>query len=247
MKKAFTLAEIMIVLVVIGVLTAILLPVAINSVPDENVMKFKKGNNTLGTVIRELVNSDEYYLNGDLGKKANGDWVVESDYFCSTFADIVSTKEAMCTRNVSASSNYKGYVAEDWYPKGFISIPISSYLDDKCKSETDIKDNYVVTSDDIVFYEIDSGLSFGFNGSGTGFECGHRNCYYFKWDKAGVDDAVNYNQTGSFYYTYKVFCMDVDGINKGEDPFGYGIRVDGKILAGARASEWIKKSVQKGE
>ena len=39
-KKAFTLAEIMIVLVIIGVLSAILLPVAIHSAPDENVMKF---------------------------------------------------------------------------------------------------------------------------------------------------------------------------------------------------------------
>ena len=43
--RGFTLAEIMIVLAIVGVLTAILLPVAINSAPNENVMKFKKGNN----------------------------------------------------------------------------------------------------------------------------------------------------------------------------------------------------------
>ena len=43
---------------------------------------------------------------------------------------------------------------------------------------------------------------------------------------------------------YKYFCMDIDGINQGEDPFGYGIRVDGKIILGARAQEWIKKSIQ---
>ena len=42
MKKGFTLAEIMIALVVIGVITSILLPVAFNNVPNENVMKFKK-------------------------------------------------------------------------------------------------------------------------------------------------------------------------------------------------------------
>ena len=41
MKKGFTLAEIMIALVVIGVITSILLPVAFNNVPNENVMKFK--------------------------------------------------------------------------------------------------------------------------------------------------------------------------------------------------------------
>ena len=41
LKKAFTLAEIMIVLAVIGILTAIMLPTAYQSTPDEDVMKFK--------------------------------------------------------------------------------------------------------------------------------------------------------------------------------------------------------------
>ena len=66
-KCGFTLAEIMIVLSIIGILTAILLPIANHSRPDENVMKFKKANTTLARAISELVNSDEYYLDGDLG------------------------------------------------------------------------------------------------------------------------------------------------------------------------------------
>ena len=69
MKKGFTLAEILIVLTVIGILTAILLPVAFQSAPDENVMKFKKANSTLGTIVRELINADKYYANGDFGIK----------------------------------------------------------------------------------------------------------------------------------------------------------------------------------
>ncbi len=40
--QAFTLAEILIVLVIIGVLTMILLPVAFRSSPNEDVMRFKK-------------------------------------------------------------------------------------------------------------------------------------------------------------------------------------------------------------
>ena len=244
--KGFTLAEIMIVLTIIGILTAILLPVAISSAPDENVMKFKKGNNTLGNVIRELVNSDQYYLNGDLGKKADGNWVIESDYFCNTFSDVVSVKENKCTKDLPVSSNFKGYEAEDWQIK-FGDAEISVNLDKKCKNEINEQENYIVTADNIVFYEIDSGLSFGFDGNGTGFGCGVRNCYYFKWDKSGVDDTINYNNANSFYYTYKIFCMDVDGIGKGEDPFGYGIRVDGKIIMGKRAEEWMQKSIQKGD
>ena len=39
--------------------------------------------------------------------------------------------------------------------------------------------------------------------------------------------------------------MDIDDFNQGEDPFGFGIRADGKILNGKRADEWLKKSIQK--
>ena len=39
----------------------------------------------------------------------------------------------------------------------------------------------------------------------------------------------------------------IDGINKGEDPFGYGIRADGKIYYGARATEWMNKKIQKND
>ena len=35
----------------------------------------------------------------------------------------------------------------------------------------------------------------------------------------------------------------MDGINKDEDPFGYGIRADGKIFLGARAQEWLQKLI----
>ena len=51
---------------------------------------------------------------------------------------------------------------------------------------------------------------------------------------------------------YRVLCMDIDGIPDNataddcvnECPFGYGIRADGKILNGARADEWLEKSIQ---
>ena len=90
LKKGFTLAEVMIVLTVIGVLTAILLPVARQSMPDENLMKFKKAHNTLGTVIRELVTSDKYYRDGDLGVKPNSSLVDSATYFCETIADVLN-------------------------------------------------------------------------------------------------------------------------------------------------------------
>ena len=53
------------------------------------------------------------------------------------------------------------------------------------------------------------------------------------------------NEELTFDIAYKIYCIDVDGFNKGEDPFGYGIRADGKILNGKRAEEWQIKTLQK--
>ena len=56
---------------------------------------------------------------------------------------------------------------------------------------------------------------------------------------------ANYGDENGFDMVYRVVCLDVDGFDKEENPFGYGIRADGKILTGKRADEWIKKSIQK--
>ena len=97
MRKAFTLAEVMIVLTVIGILTAILMPIAFHSAPDENVMKFKKATTTLGTVVREMVSSDQYFQDGNLSKKSDGT-SASSIFVCESMADIVNYKSADCTK-----------------------------------------------------------------------------------------------------------------------------------------------------
>ena len=241
-KLAFTLAEIMIVLTIIGILTAILLPIAINSAPDENVMKFKKGNNTLGTVIRELVNSDQYYLNGDLGTKANGallDGTHDGDYtyFCETFADILSVKKNNCSIELD---DYRSYLDLWNFTEERLSL-MEKRADEGCAAIK--KDGGITTTDDITYYEVSNKTMFGITigqlhsmmGDSISDDRREFGGYFPDPNNPTIDPI------------YKVFCMDIDGINKGEDPFGYGIRVDGKIFLGARAQEWLKKSIQKGE
>ena len=237
MKKAFTLAEIMIVLVIIGVLSAILLPVAIHSAPDENVMKFKKGNNTLGTVIRELVNSDQYYANGDLGMKPDGTLIDgthdgDNTYFCQTFSDVVSSKEINCIDT--------GEYHDAWVDLDIFSLEENKEkLDSFCKKVS--TRNGIQTSDNIIFYEYAPTITFGMN-----IAQAHSAAQLINPSSLDIRNFGEYKPKG-FDVIYKTFCMDVDGINKGEDPFGYGIRVDGKILYGARAQEWMQKSIQKGD
>ena len=271
MKKAFTLAEIMIVLVIIGILTAILLPVAIHSAPDENVMKFKKGNNTLGTVIRELVNSDQYYSNGDLGKKPDGssiydvsDWKGARVYFCETFADVLNAKYVKCgTTNTTHCGAVDIRTGLDFDNTGYgnrtpIAVTEESIRNAKLRLDSACKENIstsppgsdtsilypaqveIVTNDGISWWETNPTSNFGHSGKDSNG---------VSWDRFSPPDKhpANFPDQNGFDGIYKVICFDVDEVGKGEDPFGYGIRRDGKILTGARADEWLNKSVQKGD
>lgn len=236
MKKAFTLAEILIVLVIIGVLTAILLPIAFQSSPDENVMKFKKANNTLGTIIRELTSSERYYKNGDLGTKADGTLLIADakyyTYFCETIAEIVTIKSKNCSEVAGANPYVEISATEDTatYTK---PSDAKKQLDSYCKAQAATVGAEIVTPDDVVWYQTSPQSTFGKYNTGT------TRLY------SQPDSTINYPDENGFDRVYKVFCIDIDGINKGEDPFGYGIRVDGKILPGARANEWMNKKINK--
>ena len=265
MKKAFTLAEIMIVLVIIGVLSAILLPVAIHSVPDENIMKFKKGNNTIGTVIRELVNSDQYYANGDLGMKPDGTLIDgthdgDNTYFCQTFADVVSTKEVNCSEENVTSTTITMYNAILNVGDIYQSIDTAkSSADSACLEAQKKIGAELITTDDISYYQTAPNYVFGIKWKTSLSFSADNTCNdlppefidgKYVCDNARLfsgPDKIWHTDKNGFDRVYKIFCMDVDGINKGEDPFGYGIRADGKIFTGARADEWLKKSIQKGD
>ena len=244
MKKilGFTLAEIMIVLVVIGVLSAILLPVAINSTPNEDVMKFKKGHNALLSVIRELVNSDKYYLDDDLGIRANGVPVDSATFFCETLADVINAKSVTCSDVDEGVDNAHIHIL---ILNGVdITQELKTTLDDRCKK---YKKNEITTNDEIDFYQVSPAHHFYCNytnGARLFGNPGHWN------DTAEFDEdgnLVGYTANSSFDLIYKVFCMDIDGIDNGEDPFGYGIRADGKVFFGARAEQWLQKSIQEKE
>ncbi len=241
MRRAFTLAEIMIVFIVIGVLTAILLPSAFQITPDEGVLKFKKANTTLGNVIRELVYSDKYYAEGDLGKKADGTLVDETDnkrYFCETFSEIVTYKKKDCSDKVEASHDYidlstltKDYTEAQYKVK-------TDEIDEWCKAAEKSVGAELVTSDGVIWFQASPGTTFG---------------QQTKKDSADVRIFGDPNSKeepyvkdyNGFDAAYKVVCFDVDELEDGIDSFGYGIRADGKMLPSTRTLEYIKKSIQK--
>jgi len=225
-KKAFTLAEIMITLTVVGILTAILLPVAFKGAPSENALKFKKANSTLGAVIDELVHSDSYYYQGDLGRLPNGNIVSTPEYLCRTIADVMTTKSVNCS-----STSYGQYYIDTDTVHGWGAGHGQADLDKICLTTTAGAE--IVTPDNVVWYQVGPGAHFG-----------TIDATYGKRFFSPPEGPITHPDEFGFDRLYKVLCIDVDGIGKGEPPFGYGIRADGKILPGPRAAEWIKKSVQ---
>ena len=269
MKKAFTLAEIMIVLSVIAVLTAILLPSARNVMPNEKVMKFKKAHGVLYSAIRELVTSDKYYLNGDLGTKIDGtllhEWNTKpetQEYFCQTFADVLSAKTVNCARStpglyLSINGLYEWL---DLYNSNGMEITnemvqnIKNDFDRACKiyflSSANNADK-LVTSDGVWYANLGAAALFGavVNGASLGFT-GADASKYFRIFSSPSEKPTFYDSNG-MDIMYKIFCIDIDGVPESataddcvnECPFGYGIRADGKILNGLRADEWFNKSI----
>ena len=243
MKKdrGFTLAEIMIVLTIIGILTAILLPVAFQSAPDENLLKLKKANKVIDEAIGELLASEKYYLNGDLGVKPDGslvDWDNEENYtyFCDTLAEVLSTKEKKCSKaNTPSGGSVQTYIdGVDNLENALLE------MDSDCKENAKAVGAEIITTDNITYYQGGPNRTFG---SVTGIGMKERN-----FGAGGY-----YENEISIDSSYKVFCVDVDGIHKNatkddcvnECPFGFGIRADGKVIAGARANEWLEKTNDK--
>ena len=246
---AFTLAEIMIVLVVIGILTGILVPAAMNSMPNGNVMKFKKAHNTLYRVINELVSSDKYYADGDLGIRPNGDLIDgthsgDYTYFCNSIADVLSAKLVNCSSCGTVSIHSARVDIREAQQK--------EQMDNVCSQLQTVIGAEITTTDNIVYYQTTPKVPFGALGN------------KITWGSEGTDTCseavqgattcatrlfnspVHTDQNG-FNRIYKIFCIDVDGISNGEAPFGYGIRYDGKIWAGERADKWLEKSIQEKE
>ena len=252
--KAFTLAEVIITLVVIGIIAAVVIPVAIQSKPDENIMKFKKAHNTLYQTIKTLINSDKFYKDGDLGIKADGTRAgyteADATYFCKTVADILSTKKVDCaTYESDRHGEYGQWLASDEYVKNIIDgtkmtrtvIPATiqntkERFDIDCKKSGKTMGAEIITTDGVAYYQSNK-VQFGSIQS---------NLRYFS---PPDQFPANYADENGMDIAYKIYCIDVDGIPddvteadcKNECPFGYGIREDGKILPGARADEWLKK------
>ena len=99
-KKAFTLSEVMVVLVVLGVLAAVLIPNVKKASPNKNKLLFKKAYMVTEGILDEMVNTSKYYTYSDPdtpGLVDQSPIALPEQYafgptkFCEIFADKVNT------------------------------------------------------------------------------------------------------------------------------------------------------------
>ena len=232
--EGFTLAELLIVLAVLAVIAAVLLPTAFNAMPDENRLKFKKGYYTLKRTIDGMVNSEAYNVTeGNFGVILNdendppgyaaelgtGDTKGET-YFCIQFTEMLNTVKAQCSTFLNDGN--AGVFATAF---GDADTGIAAAIDTKCGvaanswPASDLATVNAATQDGI-YWSVPKD-----NFSGTS-ETGHKGQYLRDYGKVPA--------------YYAVICMDVDGPG-GEPPFGFGIRRDGKVVAGTHAREWLEE------
>jgi type II secretory pathway pseudopilin PulG len=151
MKRAFTTAEVLITLMVLGIIGAILIPSLINSAPDKDLAKFRKAYNTIQKAVTQLTNTGIIYPNGNFNYfpadvSTSADKTV---YFCKQFADQLTTSgEVDCSSTTAATTSNIAYVD---------SASLDT-MDGYCTKRTD--DNYAFkTPDNIVWWGMNDDFS----------------------------------------------------------------------------------------
>ena len=137
-KRGFTLVEVLLTLVVIGVVIAIMLPAIQKVLPDKNAARARKAYNTLTNVVESLVNNPDIYLNGDLGTLANGNNSSVTS-FCQQFGNNMVNVSG----NVICSSS-TGVGTQD--------VTDVSNLDSACENRKSNKNRYAFKTPDGVYW-----------------------------------------------------------------------------------------------
>ena len=249
-KFGFTLAEVMIVLSVIGILSAVLMPIAFKSSPDKNIMKFKKAHNALHTVVRELVSSGDYFMPGDMAFRADGTHDGDSathPYYstlCPSLADLISHKEEHCTESAATSCTASTPLILSGAYRAYIEHGMDSFkqfIDKRCDSQFNTDDSgYIRATDDVYYYILRAACGFGII---------EEFMYTFSATYPDGTAVDNGKDRYGFDAMHFIVCIDIDepGSNKGIRSFGYGVRRDGQIISGARADWWLERDITKKE
>ncbi len=261
-------------LFIIGVTCAIVIPVMLHSKQDEKVLKFKKADNEIHRVIDELITSDKYYCNGDLGlRKPDCKLLIQSDngkstgnglpdnliYLCKTMSELLSTKSINCKYEKTTEVRGSALLST-----GTTNVRPESTEENGTNYTMEVTEQTIETTKElfdiqcknaapIIGAEITTTDGTVFYQTRPFATFGFISNKGYRAFSSPYDHPATYGDKGGFDINFKNLCIDIDGIPDNatatdcvnECPFGYGVRADGKIMRGKRAEEWIEKTQQK--
>ena len=210
-KRGFTLAELMIVLAILGIVSAVLTPIVFNAAPDENKLKFKKAYYTLQRTVDAVINSDTY-TEGNMGNvPPTAD---PSKVMCYSFLDMLNTMYDNCeATNAIVTNNSNPYV----YDSTNATTSLDT-LDSYCTA-TSVSDPFQGGNSNLPKFITQDGIYW------WGFD--------YDFDSSGYLPGSSTIRTD-----YAIVCVDVDGSGP-EQAIAFGVRHDGKVMVGNKARQWL--------
>lgn len=130
--EAFSVAELMITIVIVAILAAVTIPILNNAKPDENELMHKKATFIVERVVNELVTDEFLYPEnavmtglGNLSQvQVNGGSHEGTTKFCSLFASRINkapNTRVVCEKDAKSVTSIEGI---DWY------LPVSDFAGD---------------------------------------------------------------------------------------------------------------------
>lgn len=261
--KAFTVAELVIVIAVLGIISATVAMSSIKSAPNDKLLKFRKAHMMLTKGVEELSGNKVFYTQGDFSKKADGSIVPHLkqdgiDYFCDTLSTMLAAEKVNCAGIKSTPYSFYEYQEDN---KGKITPDCASTknpkaLDMECSCNL-IKHllngdfpyrSKIVNADNITF-AFPLGVDF-YNISQKAEEggtCFGSDIFYQPVCVSLEEFNMDINNDSSVdeldYFACEKALRESEDYEKilNYTPFAYGVRRDGKIILGEKTQQWLKR------
>lgn len=235
-KRAFTLAEVMVVFTVIGILTAILVPTIFSASPDQDKLKAKKAFNTLTRTVENLTNG-VYALNDGIldatvmvrNVPADPNLAqIRNRYFAQNFVELLNVKESNLDTDLVNDKVTMGRSTDATCGEGTNAL---------CIQRQDEGENLNYAAIQNAFDNVCSAVTTAENFAGNyNMVTADGISWLFQMTDFSRNDTVTVNGVDSPSF-YNVVCFVTDANNAANTTFGAGVRKDGKVLVGTRLQE----------
>ncbi|MCD8025283.1 MAG: type II secretion system GspH family protein [Candidatus Gastranaerophilales bacterium] len=242
-KKGFTLAEVLIALVVVGVLSAILIPTLITAAPDEELLRAKKAYNTLVRALEYLTNSGPYDVtNGNLDATAyirgttSTNKTQRKRFLCNNLAEVLNTKSADCTKTNNIHNKITNSCTSSYTTDDTNGNPLCI--------KTTTGSSGTALDYDTLRDTLDSVCENTYSGYSTGLNAQIETTDNILWSVQNTNFS-NYSTVTidgiSVPSFYGVICIDTGKSTSSDYVFGMGVRRDGRVITGTKLQELLEE------